>query len=46
MMAFLEYLLEEVLHDLQTVDSVAGSIGLELNHQKCELISLDPCSVG
>ena len=38
--------MEEVLHDLRTVESAAGSRGLELNHQKCELISLNPCSIG
>ena len=40
--------MEEVLHDLQTVETMAWSYGrgLELNHQKCELISHDPCSIG
>ena len=36
----------EVLHDLRTVVSVAESIGLELNHQKYELVRNDTCSVG
>ena len=38
--------MEEVLHDLRTVESMAGNEGLELNLQKCELISHDPCSIG
>ena len=38
--------MEEVFHDLQTVESVTGNVDLELNHQKCELISHDPCSIG
>ena len=37
---------EEFLHDLRTVETVAGSISLELNHQKCELIRHDACSIG
>ena len=32
---------EDVLHDLQTVSEEAAGLGLELNHEKSEIISSD-----
>ena len=38
--------LEDMLHDINTVENVAGELGLQLNRGKCEVICFDPEILG